>query len=100
MSLARILIRGGEPRSVETSPAVSLLNALVRGGVPIRHVCGGKALCGTCRVRVVSGAEALSPVAEGERERLFAVGASPEERLACRSYAFRDVEIEIPETRT
>jgi ferredoxin len=100
MSGARILIHGPAPRAVETSPTVSLLNALVRAGVRIRHDCGGKALCGTCRVRVVSGAGALSPVGERERERLDAVGASAGERLACQAHAFRDVEIELPEAGT
>jgi ferredoxin len=82
---------------VETTPAVSLLNALVREGVRIRHDCGGKALCGTCRVRVVAGEGALSPVGERERTRLEAIGVGQGMRLACQTHAFRDAEIEIPE---
>lgn len=96
MKASHILISGAEPRSVETTPTLSLLNALTREGVRIRHDCGGKALCGTCRVRVVSGASALSPVGERERGRLRAVAAAADERLACQTHAFRDVEIEIP----
>ena len=88
--------RGEHAFRLKTSPAVSLLNALVREGVPIRHDCGGKALCGTCKVRVVAGSDGLSPVSERERLRLDAIGAGPEERLACQSYAFRDVELELP----
>jgi ferredoxin len=95
MSTIRIMVRDGVPREAETSPVFSLLNALTREGVRIRHDCGGKALCGTCRVRVVSGASGLSPVGERERARLDAVGAAPDERLACQSHAVRDVEIEI-----
>jgi len=69
---------------------------MVREGIRIRHDCGGKALCGTCRVRVVAGAAGLSPITERERLRLEAIGAGPEERLACQSYAIRDVELELP----
>jgi ferredoxin len=79
---------------VSASPVFSVLNNLVREGVPIRHDCGGKALCGTCRVRVAAGAAALSPKNERERVRLEAVGAGPDERLACQAHAFRDVDLE------
>lgn len=80
----------------ETSPAFSLLVSLQRAGAPLRHDCGGKALCGTCRVRVLSGAEGLSPTGERERLRLEAVGAPLDGsvRLACQARASRDAEIE------
>lgn len=95
--MARITVRGDPPAAAETGPALSLLNALLRGGVRIRHDCGGKALCGTCRVRVLAGAASLSPMGERERERLAAVGAAEGERLACQAHAFRDAELELPE---
>jgi ferredoxin len=59
----------------EASPVYSVLVAAQRNGVPLRHDCGGKAQCGTCRVKVISGK--LSPMAERERVRLEAVGALP-----------------------
>lgn len=84
------------------SPVVSVLNALVREGSRIRHDCGGKALCGTCRIRAAGASGkpdgpigGLSPIGERERVRLEAVGAAPGERLACQSYAFKDIDIEI-----
>lgn len=81
---------------VEGNAAVSLLNALLRGGARIRHDCGGKALCGTCRVHVTEGGSALSPMGERERARLEAIGAAADERLACQAYALRDVTIAAP----
>jgi ferredoxin len=59
----------------EASPVYSILVAAQRSGVPLRHDCGGKAQCGTCRVKVLSGK--LSPMGERERARLEAVGALP-----------------------
>lgn len=97
--MAKITVLSDPPREAETTPIVSVLNALTKEGMRLRHDCGGKALCGTCRVRVVSGASGLSPVGERERIRLSAVGAASDERLACQAYAFRDVEIEIPEKK-
>jgi ferredoxin len=105
--MARISIPGSGIE-VESSPAHSILNALLRNGVEIRHDCGGKALCGTCRLRVVSGSSGLSPIGPREAERLAAIasaagqggepgsaGLAGELRLACQTHAARDAEVEI-----
>ena len=84
-----------EDSQVDVNPAVSILNTLLRSGISIRHVCGGRALCGTCRVLVVSGAENLSPMKDDERKRLKS-SASGKYRLACQTYAFGDIVISIP----
>lgn len=86
---------------VSAKPIVSVLNALLGEGVSIRHDCGGKAQCGTCRYRVLDGATALSPRRGPESERLAAVAAAGElppggeYRLACQSHAAGEVEIEL-----
>lgn len=82
------------PSEIPANLAESILTSLLKAGSPIRHDCGGKALCGTCRVRVLEGAGSLSPVSDRERARLAAVGAAPGERLACQAHAARDAEIE------
>lgn len=66
-------------------------------GVAIPHDCGGKAQCGTCRIKVVSGAEGLlPPMPQGaEAGRLAALGAGPDVRLACQIRTVRDLEVEI-----
>jgi adenylate cyclase len=51
--------------------------------VPHAAVCGGRARCSTCRVRVTEGAEALAPPNAAERRTLAAIGAGPDVRLAC-----------------
>ena len=93
--MARILIAGLED-AVPASPVMSLLNSLLAAGVRIRHDCGGKALCGTCAVRIVAGADGLSPLAPSEAARLEATGRPSGFRLACQVRAARDAEIEIP----
>ncbi len=80
---------------VQTSAAISILNSLQRAGVSIKHVCGGKAQCGTCRYRIIEGERYLSPVNERERIRLDALGNPEKVRLACQTYAFGDITIEI-----
>jgi ferredoxin len=85
----------GSPAELEASPVVSILNSLLRAGVRIRHDCGGRALCGTCAVRVVSGGAGLSPVQPLEAGRLAAGGRPDGFRLACQARAAREATIEI-----
>ena len=95
MARIRIRVPGKiEDANVSTDPSESLLTSLLKAGQRIRHDCGGKVLCGTCRVRVTEGGRSLSPVQDRERARLEAAGAGPGERLACQAHAARDVVIE------
>ncbi len=96
------LTTGAAIRDIPVSPVESVLNALLKEGIRIKHVCGGKAQCGTCRVRISlerdsSGKErgALSPMGERERERLAAVGADRDERLACQTYVRGDASVDL-----
>jgi ferredoxin len=57
-------------RAVEVVRGTYLTAAAVRAGVPIVHDCDGQGLCGTCRVRVESGAHRLSPIDPRERVQL------------------------------
>ena len=59
----------------------TLLSHLQRLGIHITVGCGGTGECGTCRVRVLSGAEALSPPTPSEKKWL----ATPGGRLACQA---------------
>ncbi|WP_041396094.1 2Fe-2S iron-sulfur cluster-binding protein [Gracilinema caldarium] len=85
---------------IPASPAVSLVNILLSAGISIHHRCGGKAECGTCRVRLSSAnqnirfANAISPK---EAQRLETMGAHPEdgERLACQTYISADCDVHL-----
>ena len=94
------IVPGGE--TFTASPARSILNTLLVGGFPIDTVCGGRARCGRCLIRIRSGERFLSPTTTAETKRLAALGADrtdPESRLACQSYARGDVEIEVVNIR-
>lgn len=49
------------------------------------------ATCGTCRVEVLEGGDALAPAAPEERELLEAFGEPPAVRLACQAVIIRAV---------
>lgn len=85
----------GREQPIEPNPAVSLLNLLQRAEVGIQTVCGGRAQCGRCLLRILSGGAHLSPMREPEARRLRALGAGADARLACQTYARGEVEIQI-----
>lgn len=78
--------------TVKTTPAAgeSLLHGLLDDGVAIAHECGGKLACTTCRVVVLSGADALSAASEDELDMLERAPDGQDEsngtaRLACQA---------------
>ena len=64
---------------------LSILEMSLANDVPHAHVCSARGRCGTCRVRVETGAGALSPRNEVERGTLARVGAGEHDRLACQA---------------
>src|SRR3990170_2356420 len=64
---------------------LSILEFSRLNDVPHAHVCSGRGRCGTCRVRVDSGAAHLSAPADPERDTLALVRARAGERLACQA---------------
>ncbi len=65
-------------------PAGATLLEISRSlGVPHASVCGGRARCSTCRVRVIEHSVPLPALGEAEARTLRAIGATPDIRLAC-----------------
>jgi ferredoxin len=53
--------------------------------------------CGACMVRVIEGADHLSPMQDDERDFLETMAAEPNERLACQCKVYGDVVLEVSE---
>ncbi len=64
---------------------LSVLELSRMNEVPHADVCSGRGRCGTCRVRVDSGAAQLSPRSEIETRTLARVHGAESERLACQA---------------
>ena len=82
-------------RRVRVPQGLSVLEASLRFNVPHASVCGGRARCSTCRVRVVSDRRALPQPSGREAFVLARVGASadPAIRLACQLRPNTDVAV-------
>lgn len=86
------LVRDGREQVFAGSPVLSVLVSAQRAEVALRHDCGGKAQCGTCRVRVLEGRG--GPLLPREAERLAAVGADADMRLACQLRPASDMRLQ------
>lgn len=80
-------------RSIVLEGGQTVLEALRNAGVPHASVCGGRARCTTCRIRVGDGAAALAPPGNLESVALARVGAAPNVRLACQARPTHDLSI-------
>ena len=81
-------------KQVRVPKGLCILEASLRFKVPHASVCGGRARCSTCRVRVVSDRTALPRPSRREAFVLNRVGAGdPSIRLACQLRPQTDVAV-------
>ncbi|MBS0240847.1 MAG: 2Fe-2S iron-sulfur cluster binding domain-containing protein [Proteobacteria bacterium] len=83
LSSPKVQIRyaGGPTVNVPIGPTLLEMSRLNK--VPHASVCGGRARCSTCRVRIEEGAENLPPAVFPESVTLAAIEAPANVRLAC-----------------
>ena len=83
--------------SVTFNDGESIFDVGRRAGVRIPTSCVGKASCGLCRVKIISGEEHLTPLNSNERRHLGNVYFITKVRLACQTrVSGGDVTVEIP----
>ncbi len=95
----------GNGRTVRVPKGLSVLEASLRYNVPHASVCGGRARCSTCRIRVIGDCSALPAPSNREAFVLNRVGAGadPSIRLACQLRPEADLsffQIFLPQTAT
>jgi len=75
----------GNGKTVRVPRGLSVLEASLRNNVPHASVCGGRARCSTCRIRVIGDCASLPEPSQREAFVLSRVGAGsdPAIRLAC-----------------
>ena len=93
-------VRGGsiritypEGRSVRVPVGFSVLQASRVGRVPHASLCGGRARCSTCRIRIISGSGLIPAPSAGEQAVLDRVGAGSLVRLACQLRPLGDIMV-------
>ena len=82
-----------DDRSLESSTEDTVLDVTLRAGIQHTNVCGGRARCSTCRVRVVEGLEHVQPRSESERLLSERLRLPDDVRLACQTRTTGDIAI-------
>lgn len=74
----------GNGRTIRVPKGLTVLEASLRNNVPHASVCGGRARCSTCRIRIIGDHAALPEPSQREAFVLHRVGTDdPSIRLAC-----------------
>lgn len=92
-----IVSQEGQKREILVLGGDSLLAGLTENKINISSSCGGKAICGYCKIRVLSGGGPILPTEEvfmSREEKLTSM------RLACQVKVRNDIEIYIPDFLT
>lgn len=79
---------------VEVEPVETLMEALLKAGLPVASSCKGDGICAKCRVRVVAGAENLSPMEPLERRVRERLRLAPDLRLSCQTRVVGPVTVD------
>ena len=83
-------------QSFEVAAGTTILVSAIQNGLQLRHDCT-EAICGTDRVKIVSGKEQLSEKDENEELTLEMMNAGPDDRLACVARIVGDVTVQVIE---
>jgi len=90
----QVLIEIAYPhRSIRVPRGWSVLEASRSHHIAHVSMCGGRARCTTCRVRVTAGAACCPPPATAERVALQRIGAGADVRLACQLHPTGDIAV-------
>ena len=78
-------------KSSEQDGSKTLLQIALALGIDITHVCGGDGACGTCRIEVVEGWDALTPQTPDETYKEL----EPPYRLSCQCRLLGDAVVRV-----
>ena len=83
---------------IEAESGLTIIDAVMKGGVDIEHACEKSCACTTCHVIIREGFGSLEESTELEDDMLDkAWGLEPDSRLSCQAVvADTDLVVEIP----
>ena len=90
-----VKFRPGE-KEITVRKGTSLLHA-AKQVIKIESLCGGRGVCGKCKVVIEDGMDNLSSLTDAEKSKLSGEELSRGYRLACRSLVYGDVAVRVPE---
>lgn len=86
--------------TVDCADGETIFAAARRAEVPVPTACVGKATCGLCRIKVLAGAEHLSPLNADEKKHLGNTYFITKLRLSCQArVSGGDVTVLLPDAK-
>ena len=82
-----------DEKNIEVNKGTSILEALEKAGISIDTPCGGKGICGKCKILVTKGINPITPI---EKKFLSEEEIRKGFRLACQTKVFEDSIIKVP----
>ncbi len=83
---------------VECNDGEAIFDVARKAGIPIPTACVGKATCGLCRVKIVSGESFLTPLNPQESKHLGNTYFITKLRLSCQAKVQGgDVSVQVPD---
>jgi len=95
-NLCKIIIN--DKREISAFTGISLLQALKNENIFLPSACGGRGICGLCRLRVLAGAP--ENLTQSELLHLDAAEQQNHFRLACQVRVMENLRIFIPESHS
>jgi Na+-transporting NADH:ubiquinone oxidoreductase subunit NqrF len=93
--MRKIIIKNLD-KEIEASPVISVFNNLAMNGIGIFNKCGGKGICGKCRIKVLNPEErGIRKPNETEKRHLSEEELKQGFRLSCQLFAACDIELEV-----
>ncbi|RLG91367.1 MAG: ferredoxin [Candidatus Hecatellales archaeon] len=83
-------------RRVKTSYGFSVLQAAKKAGVSLRSECGGRGVCGKCKV-IIKDIGAVNKITEIEKKYISGEEANLGYRLACQTKIYGNLTVVIPQ---
>ena len=83
-------------QAYKINPGHSLLNNLLVNGNTTHAKCGGKAICGRCRVKITSGNESCNKPRAEEKVILTQHELEQGWRLSCQTFCLRNISLYLP----
>ena len=83
-------------KSFEFSPIITLFNNLAMNGIFVLNRCGGKGICGLCKILVHHTPDTvIKKPNDIEKKHLSPADLEAGCRLACQTYSLKDIEIDV-----
>ncbi len=84
-----------KPRAeIEVAVGANLMEALLKGNVPVASSCGGEGVCTKCLIKIIDGKDNLSSPNETEKDLREIHDIARNERVSCQTQVLGDIKVD------